>query len=224
MDSGKGFLRFSGWMLLLSGIITTIVQYIHLEDVPESLEQMDYFVDFAVWTHIFLVIASAMFLMGFSGLYIRQAKGLKWWGWLSYCFLALFFVLDMMHSAIQIFTYPVFFEHIQNEEQLTAASDMVMKIYSQGGPGMSLMMLLTPLMLAGTLLMGISMLKCRILSKWPAIFNLATIVLILLPYGPITKFLFPLQFLIYAWYGAILVFEKHNEMDKRPDSQVSING
>lgn len=224
MDSGKGFLRFSGWMLLLSGIITTIVQYIHLEDVPESLEQMDYFVDFAVWTHIFLVIASAMFLMGFSGLYIRQAKGLKWWGGLSYCFLALFFVLDMMHSAIQIFTYPVFFEHIQNEEQLTAASDMVMKIYSQGGPGMSLMMLLTPLMLAGTLLMGISMLKSRILSKWPAIFNLATIVLILLPYGPITKFLFPLQFLIYAWYGAILVFEKHNEMDKRPDSQVSING
>ncbi|QJD85556.1 hypothetical protein [Cohnella herbarum] len=204
------FFKFCGWMLLLSGLLTTIIQYIHLEDVPSGMEQMDIFVDVAVWTHIGLLISFTMFLMGFVGLYLRQAAGLKWWGWLSFGMLFLFFMLDGTHSPVQIFGYPVFFDNIQTEEQLQAASDLVMRIGSEG-PGFALMILLMPLMLFGSILMGISMLRARILPKWPAIMTLVSVIFIFLPYGPVTKYIFPLPYLIYAWYGWILAFEKRDE-------------
>lgn len=223
------FLRFCGWMLMLSGVLTTVIQYIHLEDVPSGLDQMEYFVDVAVWTHIGLLLSFAMFLMGFVGLYLRQAEGLKWWGWLSFGFLFMFFMLDATHAPIQIFGYPVFFENIQTEDQLQAASDMVMKIGSVG-PGFILMTALFPCIFFGTLLMGISMLRAKVLSKWPAIATLVSIVFIFVPYGPETKYVLSLfPYLIFVWYGWILAFEKREETvilgrmnrnDMAPDSGV----
>lgn len=203
----QGFYRFAGWMLLLSTIATFVIQYVHLEDVPADLPQMDYFVDVAVWTHVGMFVSYTMFLMGFVGLYLRQAAGLKWWGWLSFGMIFVFFMLDMMHIPLQIFGYPVLFDHIHTEEQLQAASDQVTKIGMEG-PGSVMMLLLMPLILLGSLLMGIAMLRARILSKWPAIFTLVSIVFIFLPYGPVMKYILPLQFLVFAWYGGILAFEK----------------
>ncbi|MFC5470982.1 hypothetical protein ACFPPD_20035 [Cohnella suwonensis] len=205
------FFRFCGWMLMLSGLLTIIIQYIHLEDVPSGLDQMEYFVDVAVWTHIGLLLSFAMFLMGFVGLYLRQAEGLKWWGWLSFGFLFMFFMLDATHAPIQIFGYPVFFDNIQTEDQLQAASDMVMKIGSVG-PGFMMMAALFPCIFFGTLLMGISMLRAKVLSKWPAIATLVSIVFIFVPYGPETKYVLSLfPYLIFAWYGGILAFEKRED-------------
>ncbi|WP_276353003.1 hypothetical protein [Cohnella caldifontis] len=202
------FFRFCGWMLLISGILTIVIQFVHLEDVPSGMEQMDYFVDVAVWTHIGLVLAFAMFLMGFVGLYLRQAAGLKWWGWLSFVCFFLFFTLDGTHSPIQIFGYPVIYERIQNAEQLQAANDLAMKIGSIG-PGFAMMTALFPLILLGTLLMGISMLRAKILSQWPAVAMLVSTVFIFIPYTPETKYLAGLfPYLIFAWYGWILAFEK----------------
>jgi len=206
----NGFFRISGWMLLISGLLTIAIHYVHLEDVPANLKQMDYFVDVAVWTHIGLLAAFAMFLMGFVGLYLRQAAALKWWGWLSFGLIFLFFVLDLLHAPIQIFNYPVLFDGIANEEQLKNASDLVMRIGSEG-PGFFLMILLMPLILFGSILMGISMLRAKVLPKGPAIATLVSIILIFLPYGPETKYLFPLQYVIFVWYGFILAFEKKEE-------------
>jgi hypothetical protein len=206
------FFRFCGWMLMLSGVLSIVIQYVHLEDVPNGLEQMGYFVDVAVWTHIGLFLSFAMFLMGFVGLYLRQAVELKWWGWLSFGCFFLFFMLDGTHVSTQIFGYPVFFENIQTEEQLQAASEMVMKIGSVG-PGFIMMTALFPLILIGTLLMGISMLRAKVLPKWPAIVNLVSIVFIFVPYGPETKYVLALfPYLIFAWYGWILAFEKRVEV------------
>lgn len=202
-----GFYRFSGWLLLLSGLLTIAIQYVHLEDVPADLKQMDYFVDVAVWTHIGLLLSFAMFLMGFVGLYLRQAAKLQWWGWLSFGLLFLFVVLDLLHAPIQIFGYPVLFDDVATEEQLQRASELVMRIGAEG-PGVFLMMLTMPFVLVGTILMGIAMLKAGVLPKGPAIATLASVVLIVLPYGPVTKYLFPLQYAVFVWYGAVLAFEK----------------
>lgn len=204
----NGYFRFCGWMLLAGSVLTTIVQYAHLEDVPSGMGQMSYFVDVAVWTHITLVVAYALFLMGLSGLYLRQSSSLKWWGWLSFGFIFAFYVLDLMHAPLQIFDYPVFFGDVHTEADLAAATETVTRIQSQAGPGMFLMMLLFPLMMLGTLLEGIAMLRARVLSRWPAIATLVSLVFVILPYGPVTKYLFPLPFLIHAWYGGILAFEK----------------
>ncbi|RKN70598.1 hypothetical protein [Paenibacillus ginsengarvi] len=207
MATLRGYYRFSGWLLLLSGLITIVIQYIHLEDVPADLNQMGYFVDAAVWTHIGLLLSFAMFLMGFVGLYLRQAAQLKWWGWLSFGCLFLFVVLDLLHAPIQIFSYPVLFAGVETEEQLQIASELVMRIGAEG-PGTFLMMLLMPLVLVGTILMGIAMLKAGVLPKGPAIATLVSVVLIVLPYGPVTKYVFPLQYAVYVWYGAVLAFER----------------
>lgn len=204
----RTFFRFSGWMLLIAALMIVTVQYIHLEDIPASLGQMDYFVDVAVWTHVALVVAYTMFLMGLAGLYLRQAEGLKWWGWLSYGFIFTFFMFELMHAPLQIFDYPIIYENIQTEADLKTANDLVTKIQNHMGPGMFLMMLLFPCMLFGTVLMGMGMLKAKILPKAPAIVNLCMLVFVILPYGPVTKYFFPLPFLIYAWYGAILAFER----------------
>lgn len=208
----RTFFRFSGWMLLVATLMIVTVQYIHLEDIPASLRQMDYFVDVAVWTHVVLVVAYTMFLMGLAGLYLRQAEGLRWWGWLSFGFIFTFFMLELMHAPLQIFDYPIFYENIQTEADLKAANDLVLKIQGNIGPGMILMVLMFPCMLFGTLLSGIGMLKARVLSKAPAIVNLCMLIFVILPYGPVTKYFFPLPFLIYAWYGAILAFERRAEV------------
>lgn len=206
----QGFFRFSGWMLMLSGLLTMAMLYVHLEDVPAGLEQVDWFVDVAVWTHIGMLIGFSMFLMGFVGLYLRQASGLKWWGWLSFVMIFMFVVLDLLHAPIQIFNYPVLFDGVGTEDQLKKASDLVMRIGAEG-PGFFMMILLMPLILIGSILMGVSMLRAKVLPKGPAIGTLVSIVLIFLPYGPVTKYFMPLQYVIFVWYGFILAFEKRSK-------------
>ena len=208
-----GFYRFSGWMLLLSGLLTIGIQYVHLEDIPASLQQMDYFVDVAVWTHIGLLVSFTMFLMGFVGLYLRHAAALKWWGWVSFGMIFAFVVLDLLHAPIQIFNYPVLFDGVANEEQLKQASDLVMRIGSEG-PGFFFMILLMPLILFGSILMGVSMLRAKVLPKGPAIATLVSVILIFLPYDSITKYLFPLQYAVFVWYGFILAFEKREAVSE----------
>ncbi|MBD0383143.1 hypothetical protein [Paenibacillus sedimenti] len=207
----QSFLRFSGWMLLLAGVIIGIVQAVHLEDIPAGMEEMSYFVDVAVWTHIALYIGITMLLMGLAGLYLRQAHALKWWGWISYGFIFFAYMVDLTHAAIQIFDYPVLFADIQTEEQLKAASDAVLKVQMSDGPGSMLMAVAYPMLLLGALLMSISMLRAKLLTKWPAIMNLVFLFFMFLPYGPVTKYLFALSFLVYSWYGAILAFEKRTQ-------------
>lgn len=207
----NGFLRFSGWMLLLGGLIFTVVQYVHLEDTPANLDQMAYFVDVAMWTHIALTVAITLILLGLPGLFLRQSAKLKWWGWIGLVFVFAVFMLDNLHSPIQIFQYPVFYGNIVTEADLTAANELVTKHQSYEGPGTYLMMLIFPFLILGTILTAIAVLRAKQLSKWPAIAQLVLLVFLILPYGPVTKLFFPLPFLVYAWYGAILAFEKHRE-------------
>jgi hypothetical protein len=212
----KAFFRFSGWMLLLAGIIIAVVQFIHLEDVPANLSEMSYFVEVAVWSHVALFVAVTMLLMGLPGLYLRQAAGLKWWGWVSFVLIFVVFMFDTTHAVLQIYEYPVLFDNIQSEEKLKEVSDLVMSIQrSEGWPGFYMMKLLFPVMLIAIPLMGLSMLRAGILSKWPAILHIVFLVLLFVPFEPMMHYVFPLSFLVYAWYGAILAFEgtplKHNQ-------------
>ena len=218
------FYRMSGWLLIVSALSMTAVQYVHLEDVPTGLGQMDYFVDVAVWTHIALFVANGLFMLGFIGLYVRQAEKLKWWGWLSFPMLFGFVFIDTLHAPLQIFDYPVFFKDITTEAQLQEAVDLVNEISYRVGPGMFLMAMLMPFILIGTILMGSSMLKARIVPRWVSIVNLCTIPLILLPYGPVTKYVFPLQFLVFALYGGFLAFEKRRGAAPAigPDASASV--
>lgn len=204
----NAYFRFSGWIFLLSGLIITVVQFIHLEDVPASVAELSYFVPTAVWTHVALFIAVTMPLMGLPGLYLRQSKGLRWWGWLSFVMIFIVFMFDTTHAVLQIYQYPVLFDNITTEEQLKATSDLVMKIQmSEGWPGYYMMKLLFPVMLIALPLMGIAMLRARILSKWPAIVHILLFALLIVPTESMMKFVFPLSFLIYTWYGWILAFE-----------------
>ncbi|RCW50053.1 hypothetical protein [Paenibacillus prosopidis] len=211
------FFRFSGWAMLLAGIVITIIQFVHLEDVPHDMEEMKYFVDVAVWTHVALLLAVTVLLMGFAGLFLRHASKLKWWGWIGYGLFFSVFVFDLMHAALQIFDYPVFFKDITTEAQMKEASDLVMSIQMSNGPGQYIFMAMMPMAMLGTILMCIGFLRAKIISKWPSIGYLVLTVLMFVPVESVMMFIYPIQFLVWAWFGAILAFEKH------PKAEVSSN-
>ncbi|KIL40678.1 hypothetical protein SD70_12290 [Gordoniibacillus kamchatkensis] len=204
------FFRLSGWALIVSGILISIVQFVHLDDTPANMAQLSYFVKVAVWTHVALSVSVALMLFGLVGLFLRGGSAIRWWGWLGFAFMFATFFFDVMHAALQIYDYPIVFGNIQNEQQLKEASDFVMKAQLESGIGSALMQMLMPLSVLGTPLMAIALLRARIVPKWAAIAQIALLLLMFVPIPGLMAIVFPVSFLVYAIYGAALAFGKRS--------------
>ncbi|MFC0213974.1 hypothetical protein ACFFK0_16205 [Paenibacillus chartarius] len=204
------FFRFSGWALLIAGIMHTLIQFVHLDDVPEGMAQMSYFVDVAVWSHVALIFAVALTLFGLTGLFLRHIAVLRWWGWVGFACMFLVFYYDVTHAVLQVFQYPILFDGIQDEQKLKEVSDLVMRIQTESGIGSTLMRMLFPVMLLGTPLMAVSLWRARIYSKWPAVAQIVLLVVLFVPIEALMRYAFPVSFLVYSWYGALLAFERLN--------------
>jgi len=206
----QGFLRFTGWLLMLGSVIGAVVMVLHVEDTPANLQELPHFVATAVWTHVALFVGIALSLIGLTGLFVRQAAGLKWWGWIAYVLMFLTFYFDSTHAVLQMFDYPVIFRDIGSEEELQEVSHMVMEI-QMGMPGGLFMGLSGPLLMLGTLLMGIAFLRARAMPRGPAVTTVVLFVsMIGMFFAPnwLAMTILTAFYLHFGWYGAVLAFEK----------------
>lgn len=214
MSIPKGYLKFSGIMLLLGGIMGFTGQLVHLGDVPETVKDIPEFLKGAVNTHVLLAYASTFILMGLPALFLRQATGLKWWGWLSYPLLFIGLMLEIFHGPVQIIAYPIIFDFVHTAADLKHVSDLLNNMAVDQFPlQLAIFIPIVPGILLGLLLLGISALRAKILPKAPAIFVFVVLAIQVLSFiVPVHIHLLEISFayihLIFVWFGAVLAFEK----------------
>ncbi|MGF7034356.1 hypothetical protein J2T17_005306 [Paenibacillus mucilaginosus] len=98
---------------------------------------------------------------------------------------------------------------VTDEAALKKVSGHVMEV-QMTQPGGILMRSTFMMFLGGYVLLGLSMLQARTLSRWPALTALAFPLLMLVPMDGVPHLfmvIFNLFFLPFLWYGAILAFE-----------------
>ncbi|MBN2980405.1 MULTISPECIES: hypothetical protein [Cohnella] len=204
------FYRFSGWMAMLGAVIGAVVMVLHVEDIPAGLDELDTFLPTAVWTHVALYIGIPMLLVGLTGMFLRQASGIKWWGWIGYVLLFLSFYFDSAHSVLQMFDYPVLFGDIDTEEKLNEANEFVMNV-QMGMPGTLFMGLSGPSLMLGTLLTGLAFYYGKGIPRGPAALTLILFVgMFVMFFAPnwLAMGILAAFYLHFAWYGALLAFER----------------
>ncbi|MFS0726811.1 hypothetical protein [Paenibacillus sp. 1P07SE] len=205
----QGLLRTGGFILLLGGLAHFITHILHLqEDTPLSLEQLPHFLEMAVGTHIALFLATPLMLIGLTALFIRHAGTIAWWGWIGYLCLFFSFVVESVHSVLQVYQYPVLFEGIASEEQLAAASDIANRtLMAEGFPSL-LTMAGGIAVLLGFLLTIIALFRARIYTRWLALSFLIMPSTLFFPWEIYGRYVFPISFLAYAAYGLLMVTER----------------
>lgn len=208
----KGFVKFSGIVLILGGLMGSIGQLFHLEDTPESVADIPHFLPLAVNFHVLLAWASTLILMGLPALFLRQASGLKWWGWLAFPLLFIGLMFEIFHGPVQILAYPILFGGIGNEADLKLVSDQINNLAVDQFPLQLLVLIpIVPCIILGLILFAAGMLKARVLPKGPAIYTFAVLVCLLAGFFVHIRF-FELSFsylhLIWVWTGAALAFGK----------------
>jgi hypothetical protein len=195
-------------MLLLVGLFSVAIHLVHPPDVPDRLDNLSQYVNAAVSTHVALMLTTPLMLMGLAGLYLRHAGNLKWWGWVSFIIMFSYFTLEIIHSVLQVYQYPILFENIQTEEQLKTASDIANRTLFHDGFPTTLSSVAMPLGMIGFIVMTVSLYRASVYRKWPALLFLLMPISFFLPWDSIGKYVFPASFLVYAWYGASMAFEK----------------
>ncbi|WP_020617966.1 hypothetical protein [Paenibacillus daejeonensis] len=205
----QGLLRTGGLILLLAGLANFITHTLHLqEDTPLSLEQLPHFLDMAVGTHIALFLATPLMLIGLTTLFIRHAGAIAWWGWIGYVCLFFAFVIESVHSVLQVYQYPVLFDGITSEEQLAAASDIANRtLMAEGFPSL-LQMAGGIMVLLGIVVTTISFYRAGVFSKWLALGFLIMPSTLFFPWEYYGRFVFPVSFLVYAVYGLLMLTDR----------------
>lgn len=177
----RGYYRFCGILLMLGGLMGAAGQLMHAPDTPESVAAIPEFLNLAVNMHVQLAWASTLILLGLSGLYLRQAAGLRFWGWLSLPLLFIGLMLEIFHGPVQILGYPIMYGNIQDEAALKIVNDGISHMAIDRFPlQLAVTAPILPCILLGFLLLAFSTLKARILPKGPAIFNLVVLVILIL--------------------------------------------
>lgn len=205
----KGFLKFSGWMLLVGGTMGVAGQLMHVGDTPASLGAIPDFLQAAVNTHVLLAWASILLLLGMPAIYLRQAQGLKKWGWIGFPLLFIGMILEIFHGPVQILAYPIIYDGVADAGALTTVNDHVNNLMVDDYPLALLVLIpILPGIVFGMLLLGIATLKARTFPKWLGI--LVLVVLAVLIGGRMLPNInvFPLVHLVFACFGALLAFEK----------------
>jgi hypothetical protein len=225
----KGYLTFSGIMLLLGGIMGFTGQLIHLGDVPASVKEIPDFLKGAVNIHVLLAYASTFILLGLPAIFLRQSAGLKWWGWLAFPLLFLGLMFEIFHGPVQIIAYPIMFHSVHSEAQLheigRLLNDMAINQYPLQ---LAVFIPILPGILLGLLLLGISTLKAKVLPKAPAIFVFIVLGIQILSFiVPIHIHLLEISFayihLIFVWFGTVLAMGKSGKSSTQENEILPIS-
>lgn len=209
----KGFFRFSGVVLLIGGLMGTTGQMFHAPDVPDTVADIPDFLPMAVNLHVLLAWSSTLILMGLPGLFLRQATGLRKWGWAALPLLFIGLMFEIFHGPVQIMAYPYIFDHIQDETGLKQFADYLNEMAIDRFPAMlSVFIPIMPGVFGGLILLALSILKAGILPKGPAVGIFAVIALFIAGrfiHIHVLEISFSYLHLMFVWLGAILAFEKH---------------
>jgi hypothetical protein len=226
MNIPKGYLKFSGIMLLLGGLMGFTGQLIHLGDLPESVKDIPHFLKGAVNIHVLLAYASTFILMGLPAVYLRQASGLKWWGWVSFPLLFIGLMLEIFHGPVQIIAYPMIFDFVHTAADLKHVGELMNNMAIDKYPlQLAIFIPLIPGILLGLLLMGISALKAKVIPKAPAIFILIVLGIQIISFVvPVHIHLLEISFayihLIFVWLGFVLASNKFKKTEKHVNKDV----
>ncbi|MFC5703086.1 hypothetical protein ACFPVX_17490 [Cohnella faecalis] len=206
----KGFLKFSGWALLIGGLLGVIGQLIHSgSDTPESLEVIPAFLDKAVNIHVLLAWSSIFILMGMPAMYLRQAGKLKWWGWIGFPLLFVGMILEIFHGPVQIMAYPIIYSDLAtNAETLAIVNKHVNELMTDQYP-LSLLVLipLMPGLFLGLLLTGIGTLRAGAMPKAAGWFTIGIFALLVAGmFLPASIPFFAAIHLVFVLFGALLAF------------------
>ncbi|PLS09540.1 hypothetical protein [Neobacillus cucumis] len=224
----KGFLKFSGFMLLIGGMMGFTGQLIHLGDVPETVKDIPDFLKGAVNIHVLLAYASTLILIGLPALFLRQSAGLKWWGWIAFPLLFIGLMFEIFHGPVQIIAYPIIFDFVHTAKDLQHVSNLLNSMAIDRFPlQLAIFIPLIPGIFIGLILLGISALRAKVLPKAPAIFTLVVLVIqIIGMVVPVHIHLLEISFayihLIFVWFGTILAFEKATTSSVQEGKKLSI--
>ncbi|MFC5470748.1 hypothetical protein ACFPPD_18840 [Cohnella suwonensis] len=209
----QGYLKFGGWALAIGGLMGFSGQLLHIGDTPASLGDIPDFVETAVNTHVWLAWASILILMGLPAMYLRQAAGLKWWGWIGLPLLFVGMILEIFHGPFQIFSYPIIYSLVSTDEVLNTVNGYVNNLMVDDYP--TTLFVLIPLMpglFLGLILLGISTIKAKALHRGLGIFVLVVIGLLIAGmFMPEDVNTFSTVHLIFVAFGVVLLREKKAE-------------
>ncbi|WP_248925164.1 hypothetical protein [Paenibacillus hamazuiensis] len=215
MQVPKGYLKFAGWMLLIGGLMGTVGQAIHLEDVPASVDEIPSFLTGAVNIHVLLAFASTFILMGLPAVYLIQAHKLKWWNWLGFPLLFIGLMLEIFHGPVQIISYPIMFGYVHNADDLQKLSEQINNLSVDRFPLQLLILIpILPGIILGILLLGINALQAKVFPKAAGIVSLVVLALLIVGFfittGPFHN-TFMYVHLIFVTFGGFIVFGRIGE-------------
>jgi hypothetical protein len=157
-------IRWSGLAAIGAGLIFAGIQPIHPADVLASVTT-------GTWAIIISLkfVMCLMFLIGFTGLYARQAEKAGWLGLAGFALLTVSFWLQTAFVFVELFVLPVI------ATSLPGFVDSYLGVVN-GHPGVMDIGAIVPTYgvlgvcyLLGGLLFGIATVRAGILPRWPAI-------------------------------------------------------
>lgn len=217
--SASATIRWTGLAALAGGVIYAGIQPIHPADVLSSVTT-------SAWAIIqpLKTVMAFLFLVGISGLFIRQAEKMGWLGLAGFIMLAVCWALEMCFIFANALILPLL---------AGQAPEFVVSYVgtASGVPGEMDIGVLVPLFLGvgmlymlGGLLFGIATWRARILPRWPAILlaaaSAATPAALLLPHDIQRLAAMPVG-LALAWLGYALWSERRVGV---PTSSVASQG
>ncbi len=164
-------MRWSGLAALAAGIIFAGIQPVHPPDALASVTT-------GAWTVItsLKLVMCFLFLIGLTGLYLRQAEEAGWLGLIGFALFGISWALQSGFVFAEVFILP---------QLATAAPEFVDSFLGivSGSPGAMDIGALVPayaivgiLYMLGGLVLGIATVRARVLPRWPAILLAVTAV------------------------------------------------
>lgn len=164
MPTTSRLIRWSGLAAIAAGLIFAGIQPIHPPDVLASVTTSAW----AIITSLKLAMCF-LFLIGITGIYVRQAEKAGWFGLVSFALFGIGWALQSGFVFAEVFILP----------PLATAAPQFIDSYLgivNGTPGTMNIGAIVPayaavgvLYLLGGLLFGISTVRAGVLPRWPAI-------------------------------------------------------
>lgn len=162
--TSPGLIRWSGLAAIAGGLIFAGIQPIHPPDELASVTT-------SLWAIIISLkfVMCLFFLIGFAGLYARQATRAGWLGFAGFALLTISFWLQTGFVFVELFVLPIVAPAVP--EFIVSALGV-----ANGHPGVMNIGALVPTYAAlgvcyllGGLLFGIATIRAAVLPRWPAV-------------------------------------------------------
>ena len=183
--SGQVLFRLSGGTLIAGGVSGVIAHFLHLQYHPSQPSEVLPYVSKSEPVHALLFAAVLLVLLGLPALLVRLREKIGIVGFAG--FVLLYFGLvfgEWLHCILEIGIYPAL-AHVVPNDMIA----VVNRMYEGRSPYALLEFVGGWLLLAGALIVGISMLDSHIFPRWNALLMLATDLGALLAFTPWTHWM-----------------------------------